>query len=488
MVVIAVLAVLFAQDPATPVEEDFYRVLTLPSPEGVVLEVGGIALLPDARPIVCTRRGELYVVENAYAEDPGEASFRLIAEGLHEPLGLLVRDGWIYCAQRAEITRMRDVDGDDRIDEFECVADSWDISGNYHEYNFGPRMDREGKLWITTNKPFGSEPFGRVDWRGFALRFAPDGTMEPVACGLRSPAGIELSPFGEMFYTDNQGEWCGASKLSHLEPGDFHGHPWGVFSCRRPEWPYPAPENAFAQEGKGVPMGEVAQSVPTFKLPAVWFPYDKMGRSPSGFDWDPSAGKFGPFAGQVFVGDQYAATVMRVFLEQVEGHWQGACFPFRSGLMTGVVRLAWGADASLFVGGSDRGWPTLGYASYGMQRLVWTGRVPFEIERIHARPDGFELIFTTPVDPHTAADVASYQLSSYTYLLHSTYGSAEQDTRELVVLEAQSSPDQLGVRLTIEGLRPAYVHEIHAPGVRSAQGQALLHDAAYYTLIEIPGR
>jgi hypothetical protein len=44
------------------------------------------------------------------------------------------------------------------------------------------------------------------------------------------------------------------------------------------------------------------------------------------------------------------------------------------------------------------------------------------------------------------------------------------------------------VRLAIEGLRPAHVHEIHAPGLRSSQGQALLHDAAYYTLIEIPVR
>ena len=40
------------------------------------------------------------------------------------------------------------------------------ISGNYHGYNFGPRLDDEGFFWITTNKPFGDEPFGRADWRG----------------------------------------------------------------------------------------------------------------------------------------------------------------------------------------------------------------------------------------------------------------------------------------------------------------------------------
>ena len=35
---------------------------------------------------------------------------------------------------------------------------------------------------------------------------------------------------------------------------------------------------------------------------------DEMGRSPSGFAWDMSEGKFGPFAGQLFVGDQYDAS------------------------------------------------------------------------------------------------------------------------------------------------------------------------------------
>ena len=40
---------------------------------------------------------------------------------------------------------MRDSDGDGKADEFITVCDDWEISGNYHEYNFGPRMDKDGK-------------------------------------------------------------------------------------------------------------------------------------------------------------------------------------------------------------------------------------------------------------------------------------------------------------------------------------------------------
>ncbi len=483
----AILVLQSAATDAVAIEEDFYPVTTIAVPEGIVLEVGGIALLPDGRPLVCTRRGEIWLLENAYSPDGRDVGFERWAEGLQEPLGLLLHEGWVYTAQRGEVSRMRDTDGDERMDELETVADSWRISGNYHEYAFGPVLGPDGKLWITTNRPFGPEPFGRVDWRGFALAFDEAGVLEPIACGLRSPCGIEKSPWGEVFYTDNQGEWCGASKLALLERGSFHGHPWGIDSTQLPPWKH----GAVVEPPDGILMPEAARTLPRFELPAVWFPYDEMGRSPAGFVWDTSAGRFGPFAGHVFVGDQYDASVMRVTLEKVrgatspEGRWQGACYPFRRGLLCGVTRLAWGADGSLLVGMSNRGWGSRGQGSFGLQRLRWSGRVPFELLEMRARPDGFELEFTAPFDPALAADPASYALSSYTYELHSAYGSDEMETQALAVRAARVL-DATRVALALDGLRPGYVHELDCARLRSATGEPPLHERAYYTLIEIP--
>jgi glucose/arabinose dehydrogenase len=459
-------------------ESHAYAIDTCELPEGVELEVGGLLVRGDGSMLVCTRRGEVFAIRDAFGEHP---SFTRYAQGLHEPLGLAERDGWIYVIQRSELSRMRDADGDDRMDELETVCDAWPISGNYHEYNFGPAIDRDGSFWITTNKPFGDEPFGRAKWRGFALKIASDGGMQPIACGLRSPAGVGISPGGDVFYTDNQGEWCGASKLAHVEPGDFHGHPWGTFACDDPLW-------AFSKPGappNGVPMPEAAREMPTFKLPAVWFPYDKMGRSPAGFVWDETGGRFGPFAGQLFVSDQYQSSVMRVFLERVSGRWQGACFPFRTGFQCGIIRLAWESSGALVCGQTDRGWGSLGSETMGLQRLRWTGALPFEIRELRARPDGFELQFTAPVDAASAADPSHYTLSSYTYLLHETYGSDEVDKADCVVREARVSEDRLSVHLVVEGMREGYVHELDAD-VPSAGGEPLLHDKAYYTLIAIP--
>lgn len=481
-VVNTVLCALAALSP--PPQAPHWEIVDVEAPEDVVLEVSGLALLPDGRPMVATRRGEVWIVNGAYSDDGTGAVFSRFAAGLQEPLGLLPHhDGWIYVVQRGELSRMRDTDGDDRIDELETVCDAWRISGNYHEYNFGPRVDREGDFWITTNKPFGDEPFGRVDWRGWALRVTPTGEMIPTCNGLRSPAGVEIAPWGDAFYTDNQGEWCGASKLAHLEPGDFHGHPWGVFSSAREEWPYDPP----GEIPDGIPMPAAARSIPRFKLPAVWFPYDEMGRSPSGFVWDTTGGRFGPFPGQVFVGDQYAASVMRVSLERIGGRWQGACYPFVDELACGVVRLAWGRDRSLFAGLTSRGWGSVGASTQGLQRIVWKGTTPFVVQEMRARDFGFELEFTLPVDPRTLGE-SSWTLESYTYLLHSTYGSDEVDRAEVPIEAVERDDDGQTVRLRVarQHLRSGYVHELRYAGVRAQGGERAARPVAYYTLVALP--
>ena len=129
---------------------------------------------------------------------------------------------------------------------------------------------------------------------------------------------------------------------------------------------------------------------------AVVFPYIKMGRSISGFVVDRTGGKFGPFENQIFVGDFSLSVVMRATTEKVNGVWQGACYPFREGLATGLLACEFTPRGDLIVGGTNRGWPVRGPKPYAIQRLDWTGIVPFEIKEINARPDGFKVTFTKP--------------------------------------------------------------------------------------------
>src|SRR5215210_423884 len=126
-----------AAQPKADTEADCYKLLTYTLPPGEVLEAGAIEVLPDGKVAVGTRRGEIWLIDNATDPDPAKAKFTRFAHGLHEVLGLAQKDGWLYVTQRPDVSRVKDADGDGRADTFEVVSDGWEVNGDYHEYAFG---------------------------------------------------------------------------------------------------------------------------------------------------------------------------------------------------------------------------------------------------------------------------------------------------------------------------------------------------------------
>ena len=470
-----------AQTTAT--ESDYYRIVTLPIPEDVILEVGGLDVLPDGQLAVSTRRGDIWLIKNPTMEGPARPEFKRFAHGLHEALGVAYRDGVIYTAQRSELTRLRDLDGDGVADRYETVY-SWPLEGNYHEYSFGPLIKPDGTMIVTLNLAWVGYGASLSKWRGWMLEITPEGEMTPIATGMRSPAGFGFNMDGDVFYGENQGDWIGSGYITHVEKGDFVGNPAGLRWTDEPGSPLSIKPEDIPDSGR--PMVEVAEEVDELKLPAVWLPHTLMGVSTSDILADTTKGLFGPFAGQVFVGDQGQSRVMRVAMEKVNGVWQGAAFPFREGFQSGVLRMVWGKDGSMFVGMTSRGWGSTGRDPYGLQRLEWTGRMPFEVKTVEARPDGFELTFTKPVDRAIASDPASYHVTGFTYQYHSTYGSPITNQETAPVRAVEVSDDGLKARIAVDGLRRGYIHELKLTSIRSDEGNPLLHDVAYYTLNEIP--
>ncbi|QDU62213.1 hypothetical protein Pan216_30800 [Planctomycetes bacterium Pan216] len=463
-----------------PTEADYYPLMTFDIPKDLMLEAGDIELLSDGRLAISSRRGDIYLLENPFTDDPKDVKLTRYAQGLHEVLGLAERDGALYATQRGELTRIRDLDGDDRADLFETVCDEWGINGDYHEYAFGSKFDPEGNLWVTLclTGSFSSQN----KYRGWCLRIAPDGTVLPTCSGIRSPGGMGINHKGEVFYTDNQGPWNGTCSLRHLEPGSFQGHPAGFRWYESTD----AIGKKPPEPKSGSRLWVEADKIPELVPPAVLFPYKKMGQSASGIACDTTGGKFGPFTNQFFVADQRASTVMRVFLEKVDGRYQGVCFPFREGFGSGTLCLLMSPEGHLFTNGTNRGWGSIGSKPFALERMDWTGKVPFEVLKMRARPDGFQLVFTEPVDPDTAGDPKSYELQAYAYIYQSSYGSPEVDHSKPTIKEAVVSDDHREVRLVIDGLKRGHVHELHMDGVRSAKALPLLHPVGYYTLNNIP--
>jgi cytochrome c551/c552 len=495
-----------AQD--APAEQDFYKIITLPVPEGILLEVGGIATLPTGDVAIATRRGDVWIVNNPYGSAP---NFKRFASGLHEILGLTYQNGALYCAQRGELTRLVDGNGDGRADLYETIY-AWPLSGHYHEYSFGPAVAPDGSFFVTCNVAFGDEEWWRgeskVPYRGWTIKISPDGQVEPWATGMRSPCGYGIVD-GELFYDDNQGDWIGSGALWHVSKGSFTGHPAGLaWTDKLPNSPvkltdeqlytrvdqrkirgadgtYIKPENIVNE--KPLAFYELKSTFPEVRVPAVWLPHGVLGISNSQIVPDQTNGKFGPFAGQVFVGDQGQSKIMRVALEKVKGEYQGVAFDFRSGFQSGVLRMCWGNDGSMFVGETNRGWGSAGEKAQGIQRLVWNGRMPFEMKTVRAMPDGFEVEFTLPVDRKSAEDLSNYDLRSFIYKYHPVYGSPTVNEYQPVLKGVSLSADGMRLRLVVDGLKQYYIHEMRLTGIRDAVNKfSLVHPTAYYTLNQIP--
>ena len=463
-------------------EDDYYKILRFDIPQGEVLEAGAIEIMPDGKVAVGTRRGEIWMIDYAYAADPKEAKFTRFAHGMHEILGLAQKDGWLYVTQRPDVSRIKDTNGDGKADVFEVYSEGWEINGDYHEYAFGSRFDKQGNIWITLclTGSFNSNS----KFRGWAGKVTPDGKFVPTTSGVRSPGGIGFDAEGNVFYTDNQGPWNGACSLKQLTVGGFVGHPDSFRWYKEKEAKYLGDAPLAPKSGSRI-MTE-AKRIPQYFPPSVIFPYVKMGNSASGFDCDLSGGKFGPFEKQLFVGDQTHSTIMRVSMEKINGRYQGACYPFRKGFGSGTVPVRFGKDGSLFVGGTNRGWGSHGTKPFAIERLVWTGKVPFEIHEMHAKPDGFELTFTQPLDPETAGKIESYQMKTFTYIFQASYGSPEVDHTTPKITKVEVGKDNKSVRLFVDGLREGHIHDLALPGVRSMEGKPLLHPQAYYTLNYFP--
>ncbi|MDA9778864.1 hypothetical protein N9D38_10510, partial [Rubripirellula sp.] len=219
---------------------------------------------------------------------------------------------------------------------------------------------------------------------------------------------------------------------------------------------------------------------------AVVFPYIKMGRSISGFMVDRTGGKFGPFSDQIFVGDFSLSIVMRATTELVNGVWQGACYPFREGLATGILCCQFTPEGDLLLGGTNRGWPVRGPRQYALQRLDWTGVMPFEIHEITAEPNGFRIRFTKSVDIEIARQRESYRLQTFTHVYQQGYGSPEVDQTIPRVTSVEILADGYEALITVDGLQKGHVHEFDLSGLLSQDGESLLHHQAFYTLNEIP--
>jgi glucose/arabinose dehydrogenase len=472
----------------------------IPNPPGIDQQVGGMDTMPDGRIAVAFHRGEVMFY------DPSTGSWSLFASGLQEPLGMLVdKDGSILVMQRAELTRLKDTDGDGSADEYETVFDDFGMSGNYHEFAYGPARDAEGNLFIvlgiasngapmaeeirgefseigqvnqagmSTRKDWGKNKgkagrmYARVEWRGWVLKLSPDGKkMEPYASGFRSPNGIGFDATGRLLITDNQGDWRPTSPLYDVKKDGFYGHPASLVWKRG--W------------DRGDPRKLAVSELDAMQDPAVgFFPQGELANSPTWPVVLPEGAVPEGMAGQTLIGEMNQTNMVRVLDDTVDGGFQTALVPMFDGspLGRGTNRATFGKDGSIYVGKTALSWA----GGNGITRIKWNGKPFPSLDRIKALPTGFALRFSEPIDPSTLEKLS---VKSHTYEYHEAYGAPKKDEQEIAVKGTGLSGDGLTLTLDIGSLKEGYLHLIDMSGLRTKDGGKILGNKAWYQVVKAP--
>ena len=460
-------------------------------------QAGAIAFSPDGRflavasfhpakskdrVVIDEPNGTLYILENPTAKNPEDIVVHDLGVQTFYPLGACWLDEGLYIAERNEISKWTDTDSNGLPDKKQTFASGW-ISDNFHHFTFGlPYHDGYFYTGLSTSLRLTPEEkeslVGKLiadnapnpEYRGCVLKIdAKTGEIEPIAGGLRAPNGVGLGPGGIVLCPDNQGDWKPANGIYVAKGGEF----FGKFNDTEAT-------TDFYPDGGEPSLHSDKEPTP----PAVWLPQNEVGNSPSATLLIPDDM---PFAGQVLVADVTQGAIQRVFMEEVDGIWQGAAFRHTMGLEAGPNDLAWGPDGCLYVGHIGLGTGNWGWRTtrFGLQRLRPTDKSALEFEKIQATKDGFHVSFTKPVPNEQLSDKNNWLIDAYTYTPRPEYGGPKQDNHQPKVTALRVADDGKSVELHIPDRKPNYVYHIRIDA-KTADGEPMWSPESWVTFHKAP--
>jgi putative heme-binding domain-containing protein len=426
------------------------------------MRVTGMAMRNPRELLFTTWEGDLVSLDLDAVSESGRPPFRLIAQGLSEPMGLAISGQRIFVTEKNQATELIDEDGDGKFETYRCLSHDWESTLDYHEYLFGAVI-RDSKLYFASS--VGMARRGKDNYqaplRGSVIEVDIDsGDTKIIAGGLRTPDGIGLGPNDSLLVTDNQGEWLPANKLIYVQQDAFY-----QFRSVPPWHPLDRP-----------------QATP----PAVWLPQGEIAASPTQPITLPET--WGPLAGHILFGDATFGGLQRAFLEESEEVVQGAVFPFSQGFQHLLHRFVLTPEGELYAGGIARGkdWDFIERVS-GLTRIRYTGREVFEplAARIHS--NGLEIEFSMPLAEGSGWEPNSYFVTHWGYQATQTYGGAKVRYRQTEVASATVSSDRRKVLLELpEMIEGEVVHVRLSESLASEGGRPLWAGDLWYTVNRIP--
>ncbi len=397
------------------------------------MRLSGFDFTPDGRrAVACDWDGDVWMVDGV-ADPEGALSWRRIASGLFQPLGLKIVEGQIYVACRDQIALLRDLNGDGETDFVECFNDDHQVTEHFHEFAMDLQADAEGNFYYAKGARHAKT--GLVPQHGTLLRVSKDGTRTDIlANGFRAPNGVCLNPDGTFFMTDQQGHWTPQNRINWVRPGRFYGNMWGYHDVSDP-------------------------SDEAMEPPLCWIT-EKLDRSPSqivrieGSAW-------GPLKGGLLNLSYGFGKIFLVPHEQVGDQMQGGvCELPIPQLATGVMRGRFHpGDGQLYACGLY-GWSSTQVQPGGFYRIRATGKPAYLPIGLSAKRGGMAITFSAPLDPRSAADPERYAVKTWSLKRSEQYGSEHIGERPSRVSGARLLDDGRTVFLEIPEIAPTWSMEI----------------------------
>jgi len=432
-----------------------WNALQLAMPEEIMPT--GFAWRQDGRLVITSLKNRVWQAEDRNS-DGLEDRFESIGDEYLAPYGAAVRtlaDGpeVIDIVDKTAVLRLHDRNGDDYFERTETLAAGWGHSTDYHGWAVGLPQDAEGNYFVGLSQRGGPKEHLRGRVLKIVPNEAPDAALpyriEPITAGHRYPVGIARNREGDLFVTDNQGNYNPFNELNHVVPGSHYGFVAGSDSHEVTSLPRRGPVVAIRHPWTRSVNGICALDTP----PEV---EKRLGRK-----------LFGPFEGHLIGCEYDTRRLVRMSLEPKGDSFQGAVYPFslptrknaEAGLL-GPVVCAVSPAGHLYVGSlRDSAWGA-GRNTGQLVRLSITEELPPGIAEVREVDAGLEIRFTRPVDAAKAANPESYALQSYHRIATPAYGGPDRDRRSEKILAAKVSDERRSVVLHVAQKRPGHVYEL----------------------------
>ena len=480
------------------------KIDVVPGYEAVQLPLGiaemptGLAWRKDGSLVLTSLKGRVIAARDTNA-DGLEDQLQTVSDDLAAPYGIAVAEEngkeVLDVINKYALLRLFDDDADGYYERSVVAASGWGHTEDYHDWAVGlPRIPGD-KLGYYVGLPCQQDDRGpaKAALRGQGLRLLARTptlddprrfSVEPFCGGLRFPMGLAVNKAGDLFASDNQGNYNPFNEINHLADGKRYG---------------------FINKIEAKPGFSPPVESPAVELPHPWT------RSVNGICFldtpekvraeRKAAGKdenlFGPFEGHMLGCEFNYRSLFRMALEQVDGVYQGSAFPLNEFPAAGqatfegptVCEVA--PDGDLYIGNlQDSGWGG-GRNTGSLVRMRPSGELPAGMAEIRAEHDGFTILFTQPVSREAAAERSAYTVEMFRRISTPQYGGNDVDRQTVKVLQAQVADDGRSVRLTLDKLKPGFVYEFHLSNLapKTASGEAKFFPAeGFYTLKRLAGK